>query len=509
MNILVRHAPPFRRWHLRLGERLEAAGHAVRFEAAGRPAGRAVLAIERRLYGVVPDWDASELPPHPPGWSRELTIVLAGSPPASGKVVRPDIDEAGLLAAARAGTAPCIAILGGTNGAMRPLARGRPAMEDHLVLARALEDLLPRLVTLLVQAVSRLEASESAVSLDEDGPKQATSAVAHAARGVRHKLSRRLGPARGRPNHWRIALRRYDDADWTKLSDDPTRFRADPFLFEDAGRSWLFYEEYPYASGKGVIGCLAVASIGSPSRCEEGLGMGVGQRNPAPEERSPIAHFSIIDASPTPTPDFFAQGGGEARVIIEEDFHLSYPLVLRHRGQIYMLPEMSAATRVQLYRADPFPDRWTPDAVLIEGSRLGDATPILHEGRWWLFATSNDDGGSSWDQLHLFHAPDLFGPWTPHDANPVLIDAGAARPAGRMWHENGVLMRPAQDCRTGYGAGVAICRVDRLDDHGYRQSVVRRIRPPEGSDANGLHTLNREAGWEVVDWKVPHPKGPP
>ena len=88
----------------------------------------------------------------------------------------------------------------------------------------------------------------------------------------------------------------------------------------------------------------------------------------------------------------------------------------------------------------------------------------------------------------------------------MLIDAGAARPAGLMWHEDGVLMRPAQDCRTGYGAGLAICRVDRLDEGGYRQNVVRRVGPPPGVGAAGLHTFNRAEGWEAVDLKVPHPR---
>ena len=130
---------------------------------------------------------------------------------------------------------------------------------------------------------------------------------------------------------------------------------------------------------------------------------------------------------------------------------------------------------------------------------VADATPILHEGVWWIFASLNDDGGSSWDQLALYHAPDLLGPWTPHHANPVLIDAGAARPAGAMWHDGRTLMRVAQDCRDGYGRGLAICRVDRLDEDGFAQTVVARLGAPPGSAAFGAHTLN-SGGWiEVID----------
>ena len=498
MRILVRHAPPFRRWQRRLGERLEAAGHRVRYEAVGRPVGRLVLAFERRLYGVTADWDAAETPPAAETWAPDLTLELAGPPPAAGLVLQTEIagktGEAALLAAACAGIAPLVVVRGGAPGVLPRLAAGRPAMEDRHVCARALEDLLPCLVTLLVQAVARLESGESECpALDEDASVRRVSTAAFLARGLSHKLARRLGSARGRPDHWRLALRREGDATCGGPTDDSTRFWADPFFFEEAGRLWLFYEEYPYATAKGVIGCLAITAAPSlrAQRSHPGADAAVSRR--------PWV------ASPSARKDGHApEAADQPRIVLEEAFHLSYPLVLRHRDAIYMLPETSAAARVQLYRADLFPDRWVPDAVLIDGRRLADATPVLHEGKWWLFATANADGGSTWDQLHLYHAPDLLGPWRPHAGNPVLIDAGAARPAGLMWHEDGVLMRPAQDCRTGYGDGVVVCKVDRLDERGYRQSVVRRIAPPPG--ATGLHTLNRAAGWEVVDLKVPHPR---
>ena len=467
MLILVRYAPPFRRWHRRLGERLEAEGHRVRYEVGGAAAGRRLLAVERRFYHVVADWDAAEPPPATEAWAPDLTLVLAGPLPDTGLAVQPMFPggsgEGALLAAARAGIAPIVVVRGGPPTRLQLLTRGRPALEDAHVSARALEDLLPRLVTLLAQAVARLVdgAGEPLPGVDENVAQGRIGAAAFLARGFTHKLVRRLGPARGRPEHWRLGLRREGEAAYTLLPHDASCFRADPFLFADNGCLWLFTEDYSYATGKGVIACEAVATAGAQA---------------------------------------------VSRTVLEEPFHLSYPLVLRHDGVIYMLPETSAAARVQLYRAAPFPERWVPDVVLLEGRRLADATPVFHDGRWWLFAAANEDGGSSWDQLHLFHAPDLLGPWTPHAGNPVLIDAGAARPAGLMWHEDGVLMRPAQDCRTGYGAGLAICRVDRLDEGGYRQNVVRRVGPPPGVGAAGLHTLNRAEGWEAVDLKVPHPR---
>ena len=69
---------------------------------------------------------------------------------------------------------------------------------------------------------------------------------------------------------------------------------------------------------------------------------------------------------------------------------LSYPFLLEHEGQTYCLPEACDTERVQLYRADPFPDRWVPDRVLLEGFAGLDATLFRHEGRHWILATERD-----------------------------------------------------------------------------------------------------------------------
>ena len=320
MLILVRHTPPFRCWLRRLGERLEAAGHVVRFEAVGRPVGRRLVAVERRLYGVVPDWDAPEPAPARRDWAPDLTLVLAGPPSLPGETLTIEVDsrsgEAALIAASRGRRAPIIVVRRGGPGEPHILAAGRPAIEDADLSARALETLLPRLVTLLVQAVTRLsdEESDPPPDFEDVVTSPSPSAAVFLAGGLCRKLARRFGPMRGRPDHWRLILRRGHDA-YASLPDDSSCFRADPFLFEDAGRLWLFYEEYPYATGKGVIRCVPLASTDS-------------------REASRIP----VDHSP--------QAGGGPGAVLEESFHLSYPLVLRHGGATYMLPESSAASRV-------------------------------------------------------------------------------------------------------------------------------------------------------------------
>jgi len=459
VKVALRTDGPRRLWHDRLGACLEKDGHSLVVQRVSPqrspPVGLGLLlAAERRLYGAESHLFepvgalASE--------TREADLVLETCfDGAAGEVA--------LLAALLSGRAPRVEIVdAGDSG--RLLAAGLPALETPDVLARGLDMVLARTIQLVVQAVRECGACAALPSPAVESGRNPSPSV-FLAQTLAGKLSRRLCAPRGHREQWRIGVRRVEgqgtasarawtSADLAMLPNDGRRFQADPFLFNHAGRTCLFYEDYPYATRKGVIVVVELDGAG---------------RSSAP------------------------------RCVLEEPWHLSYPQVFAHENAVYMLPEMSASAGIRLFRADPFPDRWVLDRVLVDGIVAGDATIIAHEGTWWLFATQSGDGGSSWDALALFQAPDLFGPWTPHAGNPVLIDAGAARPAGAMWHEGGTLMRVAQDCRGAYGAGLAICRVDRLDARGYAQTVVARLGPPPVPGAERVHTLNRAGALEVID----------
>jgi hypothetical protein len=186
--------------------------------------------------------------------------------------------------------------------------------------------------------------------------------------------------------------------------------------------------------------------------------------------------------------------------VLERDHHLSYPFVFDHGGRLYMIPETAQKGTVELYRCEEFPLRWKLEKVLLEGVRLVDAT--LHRGAegWWMFA--NGAAGSSRvfdDELHIFHAQNLLGEWSPHARNPVKSDARCARPAGRLYWRGGTLYRPAQICAPLYGAGLSINRVLRLTPQEYAERQVERVLPDRAQGLLGLHTLNRAGELTVLD----------
>lgn len=247
-----------------------------------------------------------------------------------------------------------------------------------------------------------------------------------------------------------------DPRDYHLLPDDGRRYYADPFLFEHNGEVHLFVEELPYATNRGIISATTLPSHGS------------------------------LPATPRP--------------VLETAFHLSYPQLFARDGEIWMLPEQNQSGALILYRAKRFPDVWEPAATLID-QPLHDATLFDHGGRLWIAAThegpvsAGTRWGSSWDALTLYHAPHLLGPWTRHVGNPVLIDAATGRSAGPMFYAaDGRLIRPVQDCSTGYGMALGLARIDRLDETTYAQSIVGRIAFADGHGLTGPHTLSRLEG---------------
>jgi hypothetical protein len=232
------------------------------------------------------------------------------------------------------------------------------------------------------------------------------------------------------------------------------RFWADPFLFRVSGATYVVFEDFSYATNRGVI-----------------------------------AAFEMGPEGPK----------GKPEVVLGCDYHLSYPFVFWWRGSHFMIPETVDSRRVELYRLVKAPHEWTLEAVLLDGIALADCTLAEIDGRWWMFANTADEGASFWDELHLFHAPSPLGPWTPHRQNPVVSDVRSARPAGTLFERSGAWYRPSQDSAGGYGSSTNIQRIVRLSPLEYEETTVGRLTPGWQPGLTGVHTVNALGGLTLID----------
>lgn len=243
-------------------------------------------------------------------------------------------------------------------------------------------------------------------------------------------------------------------AGYTRIVPPADRIWADPFALERNGRYFVFFEEMPLASGKGHIAMLELEPGGRWS--------------------APVR-------------------------VLERDYHLSYPFLLEHAGELYMIPESAENRTVEAWRCVEFPLRWKLERRLLEGVRLVDATLHRGAGRWWMFANAAPPGWSLNDELHLFHADEPFGEWREHLRNPVKSDVRCARPAGKLYWRGGALHRPAQICAPRYGAGLSINRVLSLTPREYAERQIERVLPDAHAGLSGVHTLNRAGALTVID----------
>jgi hypothetical protein len=264
-----------------------------------------------------------------------------------------------------------------------------------------------------------------------------------------------------RRNQWFLGIQINDPAGnkqgsrWDIIMPPRDRFYADPFLFSHAGRKFVFFEDYPYQTQKGIIACLEIDAHG---------------------------HYS------------------KPVTVLERDYHLSYPFIFQWGPDIFMMPETCENRTVEVYRAVEFPSKWELHKVMLSNVAAVDPTLLNYAGKFWLFVNMpTTDGAPTNDELLLFCSESPFGPWLPHAQNPIVSDVCSARPAGRIFQQDGQLIRPSQDCSVRYGHKVKLNRIDLLTETEYRESEIGEIGPDWLRGNLATHSISADENIRVVD----------
>jgi hypothetical protein len=227
-------------------------------------------------------------------------------------------------------------------------------------------------------------------------------------------------------------------------------YLADPFLIEVDGRTWLFVEEVPLGVPRGRLSCMELFENGSCS------GM---------------------------------------TVVMEQNYHLSYPCLIPANGELFLLPESGVARQINLYRFTRFPAETELVATLLEGLVAVDTTPIFLNDRWYFFTTTVQP----FMETLLFSSNRLDGVWTLHPSNPVSTSVKNSRSAGHLFWENGRLFRPTQDCSIRYGYAITLNEVTRLTPTEFEEHPVGHVPPKWMPGLLGTHTWNQSSAFQVID----------
>ncbi len=264
-----------------------------------------------------------------------------------------------------------------------------------------------------------------------------------------------------RPGMWTLRIAKgspfeFDAKAAQEITPTGNSFWADPFLIQESGKTYLYFEEFDYATSRGHI------SVGEI----------VGD------------DFKLIG------------------IALKTAYHLSFPFVFSHAGSIYMLPETIGSRRLELWRAASFPTRWELHATALDGAVCADTAIVEWDDAWWLFTNlAEDKHGDHCSDLHLFRMDGpLLENLIPHPLNPVVIDSRTGRGAGRVFRKGGKLYRLSQNNQRGdYGYGVNIMEIIRLDMDGFEERIVRTIDPEFDSSLMGCHHMDFIDDLVVID----------
>ncbi len=239
------------------------------------------------------------------------------------------------------------------------------------------------------------------------------------------------------------------------VSNPRGQFYADPFLFEHSGEMFCFVEDYFRDENKGKISVLKLE--------EEG----------------------------------FAPLG----VVLEEDFHLSFPFVFEDEGNIYMIPETSRAQSVRLYKATLFPFKWELVMSLIDGIKAVDTVVFKKDKKWFMLTNFCTAGiGDNSSELHLYSSDTLLTKdWISSKNNPVVFDSERARNGG-LFNHGGKHFRVGQvQGKSHYGKSCVIYEIAEITEHTYEEVETQMLGPHSVPGVSSLHHFHRVGKYLVFD----------
>lgn len=230
-------------------------------------------------------------------------------------------------------------------------------------------------------------------------------------------------------------------------------FWADPFLLENGGKRWIFFEDFSYRDGRAGISCAEVTVDG--------------------ELRSP------------------------ASCMAHAKFHYSYPYLIRDGENIFLVPESYDSDTVDLFRCRRFPNEWEQHRTLLRG-RFVDTSIWWHDGIWWMLTTIADPHPRA-TRLLLFYSDSLVGNWHFHPANPISTDVRNNRGAGRIFLHKNCWIRPSQTASPSYGYSFSLNQITELSTHAYAESRIKTVSPETVRGLAGTHTYSAVDQLEVID----------
>lgn len=282
-------------------------------------------------------------------------------------------------------------------------------------------------------------------------------------------LARKLGLAKS--TDWGVAIRRVSNGYNTILGEEKNNsftiientddyWFADPLLFSDNGKTWLFVEAYNRKSHKGEIG-----------------------------------YFEIVEGRAV-----------NFKIVIDTPTHMSYPFVFKYLDEYYMIPETGAAHHIALYKAKSFPGTWELDTILLDNVVYRDSTIIPDNNGMFKVLSYKQEGTNRFNMKNTFTVFQLDMKEKRLTKISEFLDKKQNnRPAGPCFINGGGLFRVSQKCNRAYGEAMYVYEINGdgqfKNDRLVNLFTGNNICLQNGKKVVLTHTYSQAGGYEVVDYR--------
>lgn len=248
---------------------------------------------------------------------------------------------------------------------------------------------------------------------------------------------------------------------------------ADPLLYEYGGEEVLFMERVDRETG---VGCIVAAE---------------------PE--------NLLDN---------LEGLECAKVVIREDFHMSFPMIFEWNKELYMIPETEMSEGINLYKCEDYPYRWIPIGRFLEGHRLVDSVVLdISSDRVELLASEYKEGDDFYTRFCRYELvkEDDNKPVCGLTMNFLGLESETynleSRMAGPLFKDqSNELIMPRQRSTSGiYGYSVKFSSKQDLNDFEEVGPRMIKLKYREHDSKKtlgrliGVHTYSRSSRYEVID----------
>lgn len=261
---------------------------------------------------------------------------------------------------------------------------------------------------------------------------------------------------------WHVGIRKRqegmldDSAVFHIIRNPKGRWAADPFLFSEQGKTYIFVELY---CNKIHRGCIAVCEI----------------------KENDITPY---------------------RIIIEEEYHMSYPYIWRDCDGIHLCAETGDNKSLHFYKPTDFPFKWEKEKVLMKGKRWADTT-FLHDASGKPIYGLTYEYDDSWQaEMKVFQ---ILDDKIEVSKEKPIVTRQIQRCGGMFISDDEKRYRVAQNGEPSYGHNLIFCEA-KLDWPHYREKIVKEVELEsikyDGKfKAIGMHTYNATDMYEVIDFR--------